>query len=45
MLTQRGLYDIIYSKDKDYEFCNEMASAAPEDVTKDYAGNEKYGVP
>ncbi|MGN0379131.1 MAG: ABC transporter substrate-binding protein [Butyrivibrio sp.] len=45
MLTQRGLYDIIYSKDQNYEFCNEMAEAAPEDVTKDYAGNEKYGVP
>ncbi|MGN0379132.1 MAG: ABC transporter substrate-binding protein [Butyrivibrio sp.] len=44
-LTQRGLYDIIYSKDAQYEFCNEMAAAAPEDVTKDYAGNDKYGVP
>lgn len=43
--TMRGLYDIIYSKDKDYEYINEMAAAAPEDVTADYAGNETYGIP
>lgn len=43
--TQRGFYDIIYSKDKDYEYINEAAAAAPEDVTSQYAGNEKYGVP
>ena len=42
-LTQRGLYDIIYSADSDYELINEMAAAAPVDVTADYAGS--YGVP
>ena len=43
--TQLGFYDIIYSKDKDYEYICEAASAAPEDITSEYAGNEKYGVP
>ena len=43
--TGLGFYDIIYSKDKDYEFICEAASAAPEDITSEYAGNEKYGVP
>lgn len=43
--TQMGFYDIIYSKDKDYEYICEAASAAPVDVTSEYAGNEKFGVP
>lgn len=44
-LTQRGLYDVVYKKGGGYEIVNEMASGAPEDVTAEYAGNEKYGVP
>ncbi len=45
VLTQKGFWDIIYSEDKDYEYCNEMAATGPEDVTADYAGNDTYGVP
>lgn len=44
-LTQRGLYDIAFKKDGGYEIINEMAAAPATDVTKDYAGNEKYGIP
>ena len=42
-LTQRGFYDVIISDSADYEYVNEMASAAPVDVTASYAGD--YGVP
>ena len=44
-LTQRGLYDIIYKADGGYEIISEMASGPAVDVTAEYAGNEKYGVP
>ena len=44
-LTQRGLYDVIHSETKEYEFVYEMAQSAPIDVTKDYAGDKKYGIP
>ena len=44
-LTQRGLYDVIYSGTKEYEFVNEMAQSAPIDVTEEYAGDKTYGVP
>lgn len=44
-LTQRGLYDIVYSDTEKYEYINEMAAAAPVDVTDKYAGNETYNVP
>lgn len=44
-LTQRGLYDIVYKADGGYEIINEMAAGPAVDVTADYAGNEKYGVP
>ncbi|MGN0375815.1 MAG: ABC transporter substrate-binding protein [Butyrivibrio sp.] len=45
MLTQRGLYDIIYSDTANFEYINEMAAAAPVDVTDKYAGNENYNIP
>ena len=44
-LTQRGLYDIIYDETEGYKIINEMAAEAAKDVTAEYAGNEKYGVP
>lgn len=46
-LTQRGLYDIIFSADNEsgYEIISEMAAELAKDVTAEYAGNEKYGVP
>ena len=44
-LTQRGLFDVVYSKDGNaYDVIYELAEKA-EDVTSEYAGNEKYGVP
>ena len=44
-LTQRGLFDVVESKDgKPYEVIYELAEKA-EDVTSEYAGNDKYGVP
>ena len=44
-LTQRGLFDVVYSKDGNaYDVIYELAEKA-EDVTAEYAGNDKYGVP
>lgn len=44
-LTQRDLFDVVYSEDgKAYDIIYELAEKA-EDVTAEYAGNEKYGVP
>ncbi len=40
------LYDYVANETKDgYKVVPEMASALPVDVTKEYAGNELYGVP
>ncbi|MEG1802959.1 MAG: ABC transporter substrate-binding protein, partial [Lachnospiraceae bacterium] len=45
-LTQMGFYDFVMNEAKDgYEIVPEMASAQPEDVTTEYAGNETYQVP
>lgn len=45
-LTQTGLYDFALNESGDgYELVCEMASADPVDVTADYAGTEKWGIP
>ncbi len=44
--TSSPLYDYIPNENQDgYEVVPDMAVALPEDVTAEYAGNEKYGVP
>ena len=44
--TASGLYDFVMNETKDgYEVFCEMAAELPADVTKEYAGNEKYGIP
>ncbi len=44
--TTSPLYAFNMNEDKTgYEIEPEVATAAPEDVTAEYAGNEKYGVP
>ena len=44
--TTSGLYGFQFNEARDgYVLCNEMAAAEPVDVTKEYAGNETYGVP
>ena len=44
--TSSELYAFVPNKAKDgYEIIPEMASAMPVDVTQEYAGNEKYGIP
>lgn len=45
-LTKSSLYDFVLNNTKDgYEIVCEMATSLPVDVTKNYAGEKKYGVP
>ena len=45
-LMRSPLYEFIPNESRDsYEIVTELASKMPVDVTKEYAGNEKYGVP
>jgi len=44
--TEMNLWDLILNDTCDgYEWCCEMAAAEPEDVTAQYAGDEKWGIP
>lgn len=44
--TEIGLWTLILNDTYDgYEWCCEMAAAEPEDVTAQYAGDEKWGIP
>lgn len=44
--TEIGFYDIVLNEAKTgYKFQDEMAVGDPKDVTAQYAGNTKYGVP
>lgn len=45
-LTNFGFWSLVLNDTKDgYKFQDEMAVGEPVDVTKDYAGNETFGVP
>jgi len=44
--TRMGLYDFAMNKDKNgYDVVPEMASALPQDVTAEFAGNPTYKIP
>lgn len=44
--TEISMWELILNDSGDgYEWCCEMAAAEPEDITAQYAGDEKWGVP